>query len=276
MADHSFPVSSPSEPGSSAGANAHSGEHAPAFDTWNHFLGEAANRIGSAQFPGALADALRLLAPFEMMNAFQYAPDGGAHDLFNEDLPVERSVIVDHYLSGAYVLDPFYDAVRTSAAPRLLVMRDLAPDEFHQTEYYRRHYASTKTSDEVGFVFPIDHGSIGVLSLSRIGGDLFSDPSIAMMADAGPVACALAARHWHTASIASRPVSGGWSVPRIEDRRLTKRENEIVNLLLKGHSSLSTALQLSLSPNTIKVHRRKIYEKLKLSSQAELFLLFLT
>lgn len=276
MADHSFPASSLSEPLNSTEARSHSGEPVPAFETWNRFLGEAASRIGSAQFPGALADALRLLTPFEMMNAFQYAPDGSAHDLFNEDIPVERSVIVDHYLAGAYVLDPFYDAVRASADERLLVMRDLAPDEFHQTEYYRRHYASTKISDEVGFVFPLDHAVIGVLSLSRIGGALFRDANIDTMALAAPVVCALAARHWQATSIASRPVSGGWSVPRIEDQRLTRRENEIVNLLLKGHSSLSTALQLSLSPNTIKVHRRKIYEKLNLSSQAELFLLFLT
>ncbi|MDX8440545.1 helix-turn-helix transcriptional regulator [Mesorhizobium australafricanum] len=247
----------------------------PPFDLWNKSLGDLAANIGSPQFPQALAEALRLLAPFEMMNAFQYAPDGTAHDLFNEDIPVERVVIVDHYLAGAYLLDPFYDAVRQSGDPRLLVMRNLTPDEFHQTEYYRRHYASTKISDEVGFVLPLDRGVIGVLSLSRIGGGLFADGKIETMAQAAPVVCALAARHWRAASVASVPASGSRAIPRIEHQRLTRRENEIVNLLLKGHSSLSTALQLSLSPNTIKVHRRRIYEKLNLSSQAELFLLFL-
>ncbi|WP_245511250.1 LuxR C-terminal-related transcriptional regulator [Rhizobium ruizarguesonis] len=32
---------------------------------------------------------------------------------------------------------------------------------------------------------------------------------------------------------------------------------------------------LSLSPNTVKVHRRQIYSKLTISSQAELFRLFM-
>jgi DNA-binding CsgD family transcriptional regulator len=32
---------------------------------------------------------------------------------------------------------------------------------------------------------------------------------------------------------------------------------------------------LSLSPNTVKVHRRQLYSKLNISSQAELFCLFL-
>jgi DNA-binding CsgD family transcriptional regulator len=48
----------------------------------------------------------------------------------------------------------------------------------------------------------------------------------------------------------------------------------IVKLVLKGHSNLSLAAVLSLSPNTVKVHRRQIYSKLAISSQAELFRLF--
>ena len=248
----------------------------PTFEDWNRLLADAAAQLGYAQFPQALAEALRLLAPFEMMNAFQYASDGTAHDLHNQDIPVDHTVIVDHYLAGAYVLDPFYEAVRQSGESRLLVMRELAPDEFHQTEYYRRHYASTGISDEVGFVLPLDRGVIGVLSLSRIGGGLFSEADLETMTQASPIVCALAARHWREAAVLPTPAHGSRAIPRIADERLTKRENEIVNLLLKGHSSLSTALQLSLSPNTIKVHRRKIYEKLNLSSQAELFLLFLT
>jgi len=62
---------------------------------------------------------------------------------------------------------------------------------------------------------------------------------------------------------------------RIEHPLLTRRELEIVTLILKGHSNLSLAAVLSLSPNTVKVHRRQIYSKLAISSQAELFRLFL-
>ena len=62
---------------------------------------------------------------------------------------------------------------------------------------------------------------------------------------------------------------------RIEHPLLTRRELEIVTLILKGHSNLSLAAVLELSPNTVKVHRRQIYSKLNISSQAELFRLFL-
>ncbi|WP_299843129.1 helix-turn-helix transcriptional regulator [uncultured Roseovarius sp.] len=56
---------------------------------------------------------------------------------------------------------------------------------------------------------------------------------------------------------------------------LTIREREIVQLILVGHSSNSISLNLGISMPTVKTHRRNIYSKLQISSQAELFSLFL-
>jgi DNA-binding CsgD family transcriptional regulator len=56
---------------------------------------------------------------------------------------------------------------------------------------------------------------------------------------------------------------------------LTSREAQVVNLILEGHSTKSLATQLAISIETIRVHRRHIYAKLKVSSQAELFHWFL-
>ncbi len=56
---------------------------------------------------------------------------------------------------------------------------------------------------------------------------------------------------------------------------LTAREREIAQLILIGHSSNSISLNLGISLPTVKTHRRNIYTKLQISSQAELFSLFL-
>lgn len=56
---------------------------------------------------------------------------------------------------------------------------------------------------------------------------------------------------------------------------LTVREREIAQLILIGHSSNSISLNLRISLPTVKSHRRNIYSKLQISSQAELFSLFL-
>ncbi len=56
---------------------------------------------------------------------------------------------------------------------------------------------------------------------------------------------------------------------------LSKRECEIVHLILKGYSSKAIAGLLDISPETVKVHRKRFHTKLDISSQAELFSLFL-
>ena len=255
--------------------SADKGSH-PSFDVWNAGLGAAAAAIGSRGFADALAAALRLLTPFQMMNGFLYSPDGRAFDLYNEKIVAERSIIVDRYLAGAYVLDPFYDAVRGDGAERMIVMRELAPDDFARTEYYRRHYATTEIGDEIGFVLKLENGFAGVLSLSRTGAaPVFAEDELERLRSAAPIVCALAARHWYHVPGLSLDIKNAAPAARIEHPLLTRRELEIVTLILKGHSNLSLAAVLSLSPNTVKVHRRQIYSKLAISSQAELFRLFL-
>lgn len=242
------------------------------IDQWNAALAEAVKTLGEPGFPAALERALKQLVSFEMMNGFAYAPGGTAFDLDNERILGDRTTIVDHYLAGAYILDPFHDAVR-NGREGLLVMRQLAPDRFTETEYYRRHYQATGILDEVGFILRLRHAD-AVLSLSRIGAvPAFSRRDIARLESAAPLVQALAERHWFERF---NPPAEDEKPAAISHPLLSKRELEIVTLILKGHSSYSIAATLGLSPNTVKVHRRQAYAKLTISSQAELFHLFLS
>ena len=247
------------------------------FAAWNDLVGAALASVGSRGFPDALANALHQLTPFQMMNGFFYSPNGRAFDLYNEKIVAERSIIVDRYLAGAFVLDPFYDAVSKDGSERMIVMRELAPDDFLQTEYYRLHYATTQIVDEIGFVIRMENDFVGVLSLSRTGAaPLFNADELDLLHASAPIVCALAQRHWFHAPTRSLEARQALPPARIEHPLLTRREIEIVTLILKGHSNLSLANVLQLSPNTVKVHRRQIYAKLNISSQAELFRLFLS
>jgi two-component system response regulator FixJ len=51
---------------------------------------------------------------------------------------------------------------------------------------------------------------------------------------------------------------------------LTKREQEIMNLLVTGHSNKSAARHLSISPRTVEVHRARIMQKMEARNLAEL------
>ena len=56
---------------------------------------------------------------------------------------------------------------------------------------------------------------------------------------------------------------------------LTEREHQVIDLVLRGHNTESIASQLDIARDTVKLHRRHSYAKLRVSSQGELFYRFL-
>jgi DNA-binding NarL/FixJ family response regulator len=56
---------------------------------------------------------------------------------------------------------------------------------------------------------------------------------------------------------------------------LTGRERQISQLLLRGHSSKSIARVLNIAPGTVMVHKRNLFSKLGITSQYELFSIFI-
>ena len=58
-------------------------------------------------------------------------------------------------------------------------------------------------------------------------------------------------------------------------KTLTEREREISQLLLRGHSSKSVARVLDIAPGTVMVHKRNLFSKLGITSQYELFSIFI-
>lgn len=56
---------------------------------------------------------------------------------------------------------------------------------------------------------------------------------------------------------------------------LTARERQIADLILQGHPTESIAKRLGIGRGTVKNHRRRLYGKLDITSERELFLLYL-
>lgn len=244
------------------------------FQEWNKALADAVRLIGQPAFPLALGHALRALAPFHMFNGFCYRGAEPPIDLYNDPPPHLAPIIVDAYLSRAYLLDPFFAQVQHGTDKQFLVMQEVAPDHFMQSEYFRKHYELAELSDEVGYVLRLHDGLIGVLSLCRRTGQRpFSPEDIGLLRQVAPLVCSLGEWHWNSL----RPNLVQAAAPMAVDAlfsELTPREAEIVRYILRGHSTESIALHLSISQETVKVHRKNLYKKLKISTQAELFALF--
>ena len=56
---------------------------------------------------------------------------------------------------------------------------------------------------------------------------------------------------------------------------LTPRECEVVALIFEGHPTFTIAQHLGLSVGTVKNHRRRLYGKLDITTERELFLLYI-
>jgi len=77
----------------------------------------------------------------------------------------------------------------------------------------------------------------------------------------------------HRAGSEAEPESAGHG--HSISARLTPRERDVLWYLLRGYSSALTAEKLQTSDGTVKIHRKNIYRKLEIGSQAELFSLFI-
>ena len=78
-----------------------------------------------------------------------------------------------------------------------------------------------------------------------------------------------------TVSLLTTLVNWNWARTgqHLESGRMSIRQ--IVEHTLKGHSAAAVGQILSISPGTVRIHRRNIYAKLRISSQGELFSKFI-
>lgn len=75
--------------------------------------------------------------------------------------------------------------------------------------------------------------------------------------------------------LATEQIEYGSALDRYLDSSFTPRERDIVRLVLLGYPTSKIADRLGLSVNTIKNHKKRLYAKLDITTERELFLQFL-
>ncbi len=253
---------------------------------WVALLSKCIDSIGKDSFPQSLVAAVQSLAGFDNSVVFAYCRSERPLCLFYTFSPERRVIFVDDYLKGPYLLDPIFKACVRKVEPGLYRLRDIAPDRFYQSEYYRSYYIQTGLAEEICFTFYLPNGVSVVISLMRAGeSSKFSAREFKLLKNVSPIVISLAQRHWENvsgefeietgsdASDESRSVIES-TVRDLFSERRTPRETQVVAQVLEGHSSDSIAKSLGISVGTVRIHRRNIYAKLQISSQQELFAIF--
>ena len=262
---------------------------------WYRDLGSLIDHTEAEDLPGRLVHALTHAVPFELAAVFVYRGRSRPMNVYDNFELADAKKGIAAYVENTYVLNPFYQAQLRGIPDGVYRIRDLAPDAFFESEYYRSYRAIPSESEEIGYItedWPQGMEEIDIavtlapdvvteISIYRSLRDPgFHDDELARLSDVVPVIAALLKKYWVAHGAAGMRASPQDS--RVDDtfanfgkEVLSDREREVTQLILRGHSSKSICFNLGISLGTVKTHRKNAYAKLNISSQSELLSLFL-
>jgi len=245
--------------------------------------------IGTGDFFARMTEHLERILPFEGLLVFLYSENKAPASLgcFRNAVNIELGV--ENYLKYTYVLNPVYRAFEDDIAPGVYLIADLLPPGFR--EQIARADLQIRIDDQetIGYRTPgWPKYMTEVLALIRLPDNKMVELSFltpragaqtelcyTRLTEIYPALSSALLKHFEFSAgdfdTSTSSPSQEYHFQEFGKGILTEREQSVVKMILIGHSSNSIALTLGISLSTVKSHRRNIYAKLNISSQAELF-----
>lgn len=251
------------------------------FDRFSHQIAEVIE--GQAGGDALLAAVMALFdceAGFAVLNR----PDGAPLYLADSYPDPASKSAVQLYVQKTYLLNPVHGAIQAGVSSGVYRMADLAPDNWSATtadviaddaeEIHYRTPGWPQGLQEVCVLVALEGGVVGEVSLARTATvDGIPEEDMTDLKAALPLIHLAFQRLSQNRS--ARQVNSNSALENFGQSVLTSREAEVVQMILKGHSSLSISHALTIALPTVKTHRRNAYAKLGISTQQQLFRLFL-
>jgi DNA-binding CsgD family transcriptional regulator len=258
----------------------------PATDLASRMIGH----LNQDAFASKLDEGLREIVDFDLTAVLGF-PLGEKPQLLHDGLGhVSTPQVMKTYLNSTFLLDAVYVACTKGIADNLYRLSELAPDEFFQTQYYNSpsvhpcvSLESGSLTEEIVFITQPISGYYLCYSLMRSSQFArFSSEEFHKLQELSSLVFALISKHWANAFEQRAPnlkLPGQQALDSafasFKSELLSPREQHIVSLILRGHSSVSVANVLGIAEGTVKNHRKHIHVKLGVASQGELFNQFL-
>jgi len=231
--------------------------------------------IGEHNFYNQVACSIQDLDPVSNTRIVSYSKKN--RPIFLDNDPISK--IDEIYCESAYLLDPIYDFLFYKKHKELVTLDSLVNDDFCDSIYYDTFYQRLGWSNETNIVVSTnDDTKICIVYTTK-------DNQFARKAayeELTPYLNAIKAailthekvgNTVQQSNLIELTQSNNQNMrhSRLDSYKLTKREKQIVELILEGLSSIAIAEKCFVSEGTIKNHRKNIYRKLAIKSQAELF-----
>jgi len=261
--------------------------------SWNEQLALMIDQVDSDELPAQLVTGLSALVSFSMATIFILRGQSRPICIFENFPESVNKIGIENFVNGSYVLNPVYRAHLNGIKQGVYRFRDLAPDDYFSSGFTETHKVIEAPEEEIAYMtegwprgyeeldvtVPIDDVTIEIDLYKRYEDGGFSEADIEQLSSHMSVIGALTRKFWQLRSDKLAPNPRDNSINDIYDdfgaSELSNREREVIQYVLRGHSSGSIALNLDVSVTTIKTHRKRAYSKLNISSQSELFSMFL-
>ena len=239
--------------------------------------------IGSAGWFDAVLDLLGTVCSIDSGGVMLYHRRQRPLSIVHRFDPQERALPQDAYLTGPYALDPHYQLFAGGCPSGVYWLKDIAPDDFYESEYFRLFYSQIGLSDSIDVQWRIDDDLALDIFIERSARHAAFDAADVIAIDLIlPMILAAAGKHYELTAAALKRDADTLTHRKVQSTienfarsLLTRRERQVLFYMISGYSSALTAERLATSEGTIKNHRKSIHRKLDIGSQAELFSLFI-
>lgn len=232
------------------------------------------DHLGTGAFHPALKQALQEIAGADCCVIFRYSASAAPTVLY------QHSSLDDqyrrYYLQHAYCLDPYYQAAVTRRKIGVSRCQDICDVDLHSSAYFDCYYKHTTLVDEIGLLCPVDADETVHVSLGRYQGSRpFADAVLGRLCHIEAILASLIRKHELLMPDPSSSFDDGLCTSWLGDYSVTPREQEVACFVLRAYTNASIAEVMGIAEETVKVHRKRLYTKLSISSQAELFMMFM-
>jgi DNA-binding CsgD family transcriptional regulator len=249
---------------------------------WHAAVAAIISSTEDLSIANALINAIGTIVDHEGTCLIAFHKDSGPEVVHHTLEPAGEKHYLGRYLAGPYLLDPLYQLAQRDAKPTLCRFRDQLPDRFRSSEYYRQYCDRTHLLDEMDFLGDVSNDTTLALVIGRRK-RMFNKSELTRLQQIEPVVQAAMRKIWNCwasrSTASDRDTGMHRQLMRCFDNFgqnvLTERERQISQLLLRGHSSKSIARVLGIAPGTVMVHKRNMFSKLGITSQYELFSMFI-
>ncbi len=250
---------------------------------WNRDISRAIAALGTDQFFPALIAAIQGQVPFDYPQVWLFHRDLPPRILYHEIPEHATATQIDLYLDGPFAEDPFYRTSLNQPRSKIYRMSRISMGKLEQSDYYQDYYAKTGSVDQAAYVAKLRGGSVINLDMMRLPRNgAFTDEeyeSLYLLAE--PVAELLKCHSEHDDFAITHLIQPGidhqidLAFKTFGASILSPREKGVLELMLRGYGTATSAQRLGIALETVRRHRKSIYRKLDVTSQTDLFSLFI-